>query len=231
MTTAQRIEPPPFPPPQAGGGLGWGSALRRARRPAEKIACTIGVLPVLFAAGAAAFWRARVRRVAPNRLLSGRPDRAVRCGRSAAEQRDSVLGLALLATALVPPSRALHRPRPCSRRSCCSCVLAAAGRGGGPRWPRRRRALARVSLGAGFWVLLAPPRWRSSMRCSAPAPGTASASRSPPSSIAGFAVMAHAGLFDALSLAREYRTREPVVRRRAAPPRRTRRRGGRRRRC
>ena len=117
--------------------------------------------------------------VAPNRLLSGQPVGLFAAGDRRLSVAIAALGIALLATALAPPSRGAVSPcARCSPAALLLLVLAAAGQaaavaggsgaGAGPDIARRRVLGARRR----------PPRWRSSMRCSAPAPGPASASRS-----------------------------------------------------
>ena len=124
--------------------------------------------------------------VAPNRLLSGRADRAVRgaaTGGSASRSRRSAS--LLLATALAPPRRvAASRRRAACRARCCCCVLAASGQaagiagdvgaGAGPGIARRRRsgscagaaalaiidALQRAGAGTGERLAVAADRRR-----------------------------------------------------------------------
>jgi osmoprotectant transport system permease protein len=67
------------------------------------------VLPVLFAAAAAAVAGSGFVAVAPNRLLSGRPVGLFAASDPALSVAIVALGVALLATALAPPRRALYR--------------------------------------------------------------------------------------------------------------------------
>lgn len=169
------------------------------------------VLPLLFLVAGAAVAGGGFVAVAPNRLLSGTPIGLF----AACDQRLSIaivaLGLALLATAVMRPSPALYRVASLLATALLLLVMAAAGEAAlalsasGP-------ALARVSLGAAFWVLagaaalaIIDSLQRAGQRAGA---GTGQRLAIAALVIAGFAIMAHAGLFDALSLAREYRTRE-----------------------
>lgn len=167
------------------------------------------VLPVLLAAAALAALTTGFVTSAPNRLVSGHP-----IGLFAAA--DMRLGAAiaaalvgLLATAFMPPGPRLHRAAAVSAGGLVLLVLAAAGQAatalaaGAP-------ALARVSLGAGFWVLLgtAALALLDALQRARAGPGE----RLAITAAATFAVaaMAYAGLFDALSLAREYQTRHDL---------------------
>jgi osmoprotectant transport system permease protein len=145
--------------------------------------------------------------VAPNRLISGRPVALW----LAADPRFSVaiapLGALLLATAFVPPRRELHFAAAAIAAVLLLLVLASAGQSAATLMTSAPPA-TRVSLGASFWVLLGASglavldglqRARADL---VPQLITAVAIA------AGFAAMAEAGLFDALSLAREYHTRQ-----------------------
>ena len=169
------------------------------------------VLPVLFAVGALAVLTGGFVGDAPNRLLSGRP-----VGLFAAV--DMRLGAAiavgaalLLATSMTPapPGRALRWAAAGLAGVLFLLVLGAAGNAaaalaaGAP-------PLARISLGAAFWVLLGATALAlvDALQRIGPGPGGRLAVIG---GIAGAAaLMAHAGVFDALSLAREYRTRHDL---------------------
>jgi len=167
------------------------------------------VLPTLFAAGVAAVLTTGFVSVAPNRLLSGRP-----IGLFAAADRRlgaaiCVIAAVLLLTSFAPPARALQRAAALLAGLLCLLVLAASGEAaaaiaaGAP-------TLARVSLGAGFWILLGTTAL--ALIDALQRAGAGAAERCAVIAALGVAIaaMAHAGLFDALSLAREYRTRHDL---------------------
>jgi osmoprotectant transport system permease protein len=165
------------------------------------------VLPLLFAAAAASVASGGCVAVAPNRLLSGRP-----IGLFAASDRLSsiaiiVLGTALLATALAPPSRALYRTASLLAAALLLLLLAAAG-DAAASLAATAPGLARVSLGAAFWVAAGAAALTIIDSLQRAGAGTGERLAIAAIVIAGFAIMARTGLFDALSLAREYRTRE-----------------------
>ena len=145
--------------------------------------------------------------VAPNRLLSGEPIGLF----AACDWRISfaiaALGIALLATALVPPSRILHRAAALLAVALLLLLLAASGQAAASL-ATTAPALARVSLGAAFWILAGAASLAIIDSLQRAAAGTGERLAVVAIVIAGFVVMAEAGLFDALSLAREYRTRE-----------------------
>ena len=145
--------------------------------------------------------------VAPNRLLSGEPIGLF----AACDRRFGIaivaLGAGLLATAAMRPSRGLYRIAALLAAALLLLVMAAAGeaalslRASAP-------ALARVSLGAAFWVLAGAAALAVIDALQRAGAGTGERLMIVSLVAAGFAIMTHAGLFDALSLAREYRTRE-----------------------
>ncbi|HEY8874865.1 MAG TPA: ABC transporter permease [Stellaceae bacterium] len=169
------------------------------------------VLPVLFAVGALAALTMGFVSVAPNRLLSGRPVGLF----AAADMRISaaiVVGAALLlATSMTPapPGRALRWAAAGLAGALFLLMLGAAGdaaaslAAGAP-------PLARISLGAAFWVMLGATALAlvDALQRIGAGPGGRLAVIAGISGAA--ALMAHAGMFDALSLAREYRTRHDL---------------------
>jgi osmoprotectant transport system permease protein len=167
------------------------------------------VLPVLAAAAAAAVLAGGFVTLAPNRLVSGRPIGLFAAADARLGIAITAIGLLLLATALVPPTRALHRATAALAGLALLLVLAAAGQeattlsAGAP-------ALARISLGAGFWVLFGAAALAlvDGLQRAGAGPGE----RLAVAATLGLAIaaMAHAGLFDALSLAREYHARQPA---------------------
>jgi osmoprotectant transport system permease protein len=165
------------------------------------------VLPLLFAAAALGVAGGGFVAVAPNRLLSGEPVGLF----AACDWRLSLaivaLGMALLATAAMPPRPGLYRMASLSAAALLLLVMAAAGeaalslRASVP-------ALARISLGAAFWVLAGAVALSIIDLLQRAGAGNGARLMIAAIVIAGFAIMAYFGLFDALSLAREYRTRE-----------------------
>jgi osmoprotectant transport system permease protein len=162
------------------------------------------VTPTLFAAGLAAVLGGGFLTVAKNRLLSGKA-----VGLMTADWQ---LGLAiaavailLLATAMLRPARSRHRATAALAGSLLLIVLAAAG-SGATALAVGLPSLARVSLGAAFWVLVgaAALAMIDGLQRARAGPGERIAA----AAILGAAVaaMAHSGLFDALSLAHEYAT-------------------------
>ena len=98
-------------------------------------------------------------------------------------------------------------PPRCSPRALLLLVMAASGEAAASL-ATTVPALARISLGAAFWVLAGAAALAIIDLLQRAAAGTGERLAVAAIVIAGFAIMAQAGLFDALSLAREYRTRE-----------------------
>jgi osmoprotectant transport system permease protein len=118
-----------------------------------------------------------------------------------------VFGALLLAAALAPARPALHRTAAGVAAALFLLLLAAAGQAAAALTPSAP-GLARVSLGAAFWVMLGAAGL-------AIIDGLQRARASVGAQLAtavviagGFAIMAVSGLFDGLSLAREYHTRQ-----------------------
>jgi osmoprotectant transport system permease protein len=181
------------------GSIGAAAALRLHNR----------VLPVLFLAGAAAALGTGFVTLAPNRLLSGRGIGLFTAADPRLAAAIAVLGLTLLAAAFAPPQRGLHLAAATVSFLLLMAVLAAAGQAastlaaGVPR-------LARVSLGAGFWILLAASSLGVVDGLQRAEAGIAARLAVAAAAVIAFAAMARGGMFDALSLAREYEARQPV---------------------
>jgi osmoprotectant transport system permease protein len=187
------------PPSAPGSGL-----LRR-------FASRNDVILVLVAVGALAVLTMGFVSVAPNRLLSGRPVGLLAAADISLGAAIVVGAALLLATSMTPapPGRVLRWAAAGLAGALFLLVLGAAGdaaaalAAGAP-------PLARISLGAAFWVLLGATALAlvDALQRIGTGPGGRLAV------IAGltgaFALMAHAGVFDALSLAREYRTRHDL---------------------
>jgi osmoprotectant transport system permease protein len=163
------------------------------------------VLPTLAAAGVAADLGTGFVTIAPNRLLSGRP-----IGLFAADQRlgvaIAVIAGLLLLTSLASPGRVLQRSAAVLAGGLFLLVVAASGEAasslavGAP-------TLARISLGAGFWILLGTAALALTDALQRSDAGPVERFAVIAALCAGIAAMAYGGLFDALSLAREYKTR------------------------
>ena len=164
------------------------------------------VLPVLIAAGTAALLGAGFLSVAPNRLLSGRPIALWAVAEPSLVAGIVLCGAVLLTIALLPPRRVAYRVAVGVAAVLFVGILVAAGQGA-TELASAVPVRARVSLGAGFWILfgaaglmLIDTLQRAETSIAARL-GTAAAL------VLAFVVMAKAGLFDALSLAKEYETR------------------------
>ncbi len=167
------------------------------------------VVPVLFVAAAAAMAAVGFVTVAPNRLVSGRPIGLL----AAADARTAggiiAIGAALLGLSLMPARRRLYLISAILAAGLLVLVLAAAGQAaatlaeGAPK-------LARISLGAGFWVLLAAAALAlvDVMQRAETGPGVrlAVAAALPAAAWA----MADGGWFASLSLAREFTARQDL---------------------
>jgi osmoprotectant transport system permease protein len=167
------------------------------------------VLPTLFAAGVVAVLTTGFISVAPNRLLSGHP-----IGLFAAADRRlgttiCVIAAVLFLTSFAPPARALQRAAALLAGGLFLLILAASGEAaaslaaGAP-------PLARFSLGAGFWILLGTAALALVDALQRADAGAGERVAVIAALGVAIAAMAHAGLFDALSLAREYRTRHDL---------------------
>jgi osmoprotectant transport system permease protein len=169
------------------------------------------VLPVLFAVGGLAALTGGFVSIAPNRLLSGHPIGLFAAADMRLGTAIVVVAAILVATSMTPapPGRALRWAAAGLAGALFLLVPGAAGNAaaslaaGAP-------PLARISLGAAFWVLLGATALAlvdALQRIGAGPVGRLAVI----GAIAGaLALMAYAGVFDALSLAREYRTRHDL---------------------
>jgi osmoprotectant transport system permease protein len=165
------------------------------------------VLSVLIGAAAAAVAGAGFVTVAPNRLVSGRPVMLWAAADAGLTVAIAVLGALLLAAALVPPRPALHRAAAGVAAALFLLLLATAGQAAAALAPSAP-GLARVSLGAAFWVLLGVAGLAIFDGLQRAATGIGTQLAAALCIAGGFLIMAASGLFDALSLAREYHTRQ-----------------------
>jgi osmoprotectant transport system permease protein len=147
--------------------------------------------------------------VAPNRLISGRPAALWLAADPRFGVAIALLGALLLAAAFVPPRRELHFAAAAIVAVLFLLVLAAAGQSAAALMTSASPA-TRVSLGAGFWVLLGASGLAILDGLQRARAGIVSQLAAAVAIAASFAAMAEAGLFDALSLAREYRTRQDL---------------------
>jgi osmoprotectant transport system permease protein len=167
------------------------------------------VLPTLAVLGVAAALSTGFVTVAPNRLLSGRPIGLFAATDGRLGAAIGVIAAFLLLTALAPPLRVVQRGAAGLAGGLFLLVLAASGEAaaslaaGAP-------ALARISLGAGFWILIGTAAL--ALVDALQRAGAGVGEQFAMIALLGLATaaMAHAGLFDALSLAREYRTRHDL---------------------
>ncbi|HLY44105.1 MAG TPA: ABC transporter permease [Stellaceae bacterium] len=161
------------------------------------------VLPTLVGAAALATLGCGFVTLAPNRLVSGRPIGLFAVADSRFGWAIAGLGALLLIAAFAPPSRLLHRAAAVVTATLLLLVPAAAGEAaaalvfGAP-------PLARVSLGVAFWVLFAAAMLALVDALQRARIGLLGRLAIAAGLALAMAAMAAAGLFDALSLAREY---------------------------
>ena len=167
------------------------------------------VLPVLVVVAAVAVAILGFVTVAPNRLVSGRAVALWLAADPGLSVAVALLGAVLLAAACVSPRRAMHRATIVIAAALVLLILAAAGRAAATLMTSAPPAM-RVSLGAGFWVLLGAAGLAVLDGLQRARAGIVAQLATALVIAAGFAAMAESGLFDALSLAREYRTRQDL---------------------
>jgi osmoprotectant transport system permease protein len=165
------------------------------------------VLPVLIVAAGAAVAGAGFVAVAPNRLVSGRPIMLWAAADIRLSTAVAIFGALLLAAALVPPRPALHRAAAGVAAVLFLLLLAGAGQAAAALTPSAP-GLARVSLGAAFWAMLGAAGLAIIDGLQRARAGVVAQLATAVVIAGGFAIMAAFGLFDALSLAREYHTRQ-----------------------
>jgi osmoprotectant transport system permease protein len=165
------------------------------------------VLPVLFVVAAATVAWGGFLTLAPNRLVSGRPIGLFVTADPRLGAAIAALGVILLASAVVPTHRTLHRTAAILAGALVLLVLAAAGRQAAAL-AAAAPPLARVSLGTAFWVLLGAAGLAVVDGSQRGGAGTSERLLVAAALIAAIAAMARTGLFDALSLAHEYYARE-----------------------
>ncbi|HVH77876.1 MAG TPA: ABC transporter permease, partial [Stellaceae bacterium] len=167
------------------------------------------VLPTLAIVAAAAGLGSGFVTLAPNRLVSGMPVMAWHAASPAACAILLATGFLLLALGFAPSRRALHYVAAMTAGGALAATLVAAGSAatalavGAP-------ATVAISLGAGFWVIVACAALAMIDAVQRAQAGAAVQLSIAALVVVGFAIMAKAGVFDALSLAREYASRREV---------------------
>jgi osmoprotectant transport system permease protein len=167
------------------------------------------VLVVLVATGAAAVMGLGFLSLAPNRLLSGVPVGLFAAADPLLLAVIVLCGAALLAIAVLPPRLSAYRGAVLVAAILFVALLAAAGHGAA-ELAAGAPARARVSLGAGFWILLGAAGLALIDALQRADTGFALRLAIAAALAAAFVLMAKTGLFDALSLMQEYQTRRSL---------------------
>jgi osmoprotectant transport system permease protein len=178
------------------------------RRPAASHVAIVN--PVLFSLVAAAVLGAAFLGfvdVAPNRLLSGRPVPLWAAADAVETAGIALLGVLLVVAALVKPARGLHWAAAATAAALFFLLLAATG-GAAQALSRGAPPAARISFGAGFWIIAAAALL--AIVDALQRVGTSPAMRLLTALLvwAGTYLIARSGRLDALSLAREYHGKE-----------------------
>jgi osmoprotectant transport system permease protein len=147
--------------------------------------------------------------LAPNRLVSGQPVMLWLAARPGSTAGLAVCGALLLALGFLPPRRAAHYLAAVVAGAALLLTLAAAGAAAAAVGVGAS-GLARVSLGAGFWLIFAGTALALIDALQRAKAGTVIQLLAALVVGAAVAAMVAAGWFDALSLAREYQTRRDV---------------------
>ncbi len=146
---------------------------------------------------------------APNRLVSGRPIPLWEAAGGPSTAGVALLGAMLLAMCFTTPSKALHYAEGSLAAALLLLVLAAAGQTASSLALGAKPAV-RISLGAAFWALAACAALAIVDALQRLGAGPAARLLTVAALGAGAAVLATAGTFDALSIAREYATRRQL---------------------
>ena len=144
--------------------------------------------------------------MAPNRLVSGNPIGLFAAADPRLSGGIAALGLILLAASLLPPNASLYRASAVLAGVLFLLVLAAAGQAAHTLAPIVPR-LARVALGTGFWVLLATAALAMVDALQRAEAAIVERLAWVTMLAAAVAVLGANGIFDPLSLVREYQTR------------------------
>jgi osmoprotectant transport system permease protein len=143
---------------------------------------------------------------APNRLVSGVPVMFWSAAEAFPLAAFAATGIGLFALGFAAPRRSLHYLAAAVAGAALAAILAAAG-DAAAKLTAGAPSAAAISLGAGFWLIVACVALAlidSLRRAEAGAPAQLTVAVL---AVACFWLMAKAGLFDALALAREYATR------------------------
>jgi osmoprotectant transport system permease protein len=144
---------------------------------------------------------------APNRLVSGKPIALWAAADSLSTAGIAVLGAVLLTACLVPQSRLLHYAVAVLAGLLLLLALAAAGQAASALAPGAKSA-SRISLGAAFWTLGACAALAVVDALQRLAVGPGAQVVAAVAIASGAAVLAATGVFDALSIAREYQSHQ-----------------------
>jgi len=167
------------------------------------------VLPTLMLVAALAGGGAGFVTLAPNRLVSGTPIMLWDAAGALLTVALAVVGAMLFALGFTPPRRALHYLVTTLAGAMLIAALAAAG-SAAATLAAGAPATATIALGAGFWVVFACAALALIDALQRAAAGAAVQLFAALLAAALFVVLAKTGLFDALSLAREYASRREV---------------------
>jgi len=146
---------------------------------------------------------------APNRLVSGRPVALWHAASLPVTAAIVLTGVMLLAMCFIAPSRSLHYAEATLAAALLLLVLVAAGEAARTLSPGAKPA-ARISLGAAFWLPASCAALGVVDALQRLEAGPAVRVLAVAAIVAGAVVLAAAGTFDNLSLAREYATRRQL---------------------
>ena len=165
------------------------------------------VLLTLTAGGTVAVAAAGFVSYAPNRLLSGQPITLWEAASGSAVTGIGLLGAMLVAAAFMSPGKTLHYAQAALAAVLLLLVLAAAGQAASALSFGAKPAV-RISLGTAFWILAASAALAVVDALQRLGAGSVARLLTAGAIVAGGAALAVAGAFDALSIAREYASRQ-----------------------
>jgi len=146
---------------------------------------------------------------APNRLVSGKPIALWQAAGGLASAAIAIIGAMLLAACFTSPGKTLHSAQGSLAAVLLLLVLAAAGQAASTLALGAKPAI-RISLGAAFWTLAACAALAVVDALQRLGAGPGARLLAVAAICAGAAVLALAGTFDALSIAREYASRRQL---------------------
>ena len=167
------------------------------------------VLFTLVIASAAAVAASGFVGYAPNRLVSGKPIALWAAAGGFSTAAIALLGTMLLAACFMRPGRTLHSAQGSLAAVLLLLVLGAAGQAASTLAIGAKPAI-RISLGAAFWILAGCAALAIVDALQRLGAGPAARVLTVVALGAGAAVLAAAGTFDALSIAREYASRRQL---------------------